>query len=156
MALFCILFSQLGIQLVPESIHFHESCHSFESFKEWICPLSHCVPPRQVNAAKSLVVSPYVQKGNCFESLHLHSNYFFVSVTFESVLWLHYLWYSKTLFQVSFRRCGINNGPPSTRLFLSTSSHHLGGSLRNKFSTLIFVCLNDKFSHSQLRFIIDL
>ena len=56
MALVCISFSQLGIQLVSESIHFHESCHSFES-----CPLSHCVSPRQVNAAKSLVMPPDVQ-----------------------------------------------------------------------------------------------
>ena len=36
MALVCISFSQLGIQLVSESIHFHESCHSFESLKDCI------------------------------------------------------------------------------------------------------------------------
>ena len=39
MALVCISFIQLGIQLVSESIHFHESCHSFESLKECIV---HC------------------------------------------------------------------------------------------------------------------
>ena len=36
MALVCISFSQLGIQLVFESIHFHESCHCFESLKDYI------------------------------------------------------------------------------------------------------------------------
>ena len=76
----------------------------------------------------------------------------FVSVPFESVLWLHYLQHSKMLFWVSCHRCGIHHGPPSTRLFLSTSDHHLGISLRNKFSTLIFVCLNDRFSRSRHRF----
>ena len=41
---------------------------------------------------------------------------------------------------------GIHHGPPSMRIFLSTSAHHPGNSLRNKFSTLRSVCLNDKFS----------
>ena len=69
----------------------------------------------------------------------------FVSVTFESVLWLHHTQNSITLFLVSCCRCGIHHGPPSTRLFLSTLSHHLGNSLRNKCSTLRSVCLNDRF-----------
>ena len=76
----------------------------------------------------------------------------FVSVPFESVLWLHHLQHSKSLFWVSFRRCWIHHGPPSTRLFLSNSTHHPGISLRNKFSTLRSVCLNDRFSCSRHRF----
>ena len=40
MVLVCISFSQLGIQLVFESIHFHDSCHFFETFKECIV---HCL-----------------------------------------------------------------------------------------------------------------
>ena len=59
---------------------------------------------------------------------------------------------SRTLFRVLCHLCGIHHGPPSTRLFLSTSAHHPGNSLRNKFSTLRSVCLNDRFSHSQQRF----
>ena len=39
MTLFCISFNQLGIHLVSEFIHFHDSCHSFEYFKECIV---HC------------------------------------------------------------------------------------------------------------------
>ena len=39
---------------------------------------------------------------------------------------------SRTLFQVSFRWCRIHHGPPSMRLFLSNSTHHLGISLRKK------------------------
>ena len=121
-------------------------------FQRIHCPLLHCVPPCQVNAAKSLVVPPYVQKGNCFESLHLQSKQIFVSVTFESVLWLHPTQNSSTLFWFSCRRCGIHHYPPSMRLFLLTSAHHLGISLRNKFSTLRSVCLNDRFSLSRHRF----
>ena len=76
----------------------------------------------------------------------------FLSVTFESILWLHHTQNSITLFRVSCRWCGIHHGPPSMRLFLSTSAHHPRSSLRNKFSTLRCVCLNDRFSCSQHRF----
>ena len=75
----------------------------------------------------------------------------FVSVPFESVLWLHYLQHSITLFWVSCRRCGIHHGPPSMRLFLSKSAHHPWISLRNKFSTLRSLCLNGIFSLSLSR-----
>ena len=91
-------------------------------------------------------------EGSHVESLQLQSKQFFVSVTFESVLWLHHTQNSRTLFQVSCRRCGIHHGPPSTRLFLSTSAHHPGISFRKKISTLRLVCLNERFSHSQHRF----
>ena len=76
----------------------------------------------------------------------------FELVTFESVLWLHHTQNSKTLFLVSCRQCGIHHGPPSTILFMSTSAHHPGINLRNKFSTFIYVCLNDRFSRSRHRF----
>ena len=35
---------------------------------------------------------------------------------FELVLWLHYLQHSRTLFQVSYRRCEIHHDPPLMRL----------------------------------------
>ena len=58
----------------------------------------------------------------------------------------------QNFFLVLCHRCGIHHGPPLTRLFLLTSAHHPGNSLRNKFSTLRSVHLNDRFSHSQHRF----
>ena len=44
--------SQLDIQLISVTIHFHESCHSFESFKRMHCPLLHCVSVPSSHAAK--------------------------------------------------------------------------------------------------------
>ena len=55
--------SQLGIQLISATIHFHESSHSFESFKRMHCPLSHWVSVPSSHAAKSFVVPPNVQRG---------------------------------------------------------------------------------------------
>ena len=75
-----------------------------------------------------------------------------VLVSFESVLHLHYLQHSRTLFQVSCRWCGIHHGPPSMTLFLSTSACHPGISLRINFSTLSSLFLNDRFSRSRHRF----
>ena len=69
--------------------------------------------------------------------------------TFELVLWLLHSHHSKFFFRVSCRRCWTHHGPPSMRLFSSTSPHHPGTSLRNKkLSTLRSVFLNDRFSHS--------
>ena len=136
MSLVCISFSQLGIQLVSQSIHFHDSCHSFQSFKECIVCLfimSWC-PSGLVNATKSSVIPPDVQRE--VEKFTSAVKTTFVSVLFESVLSLHHLQHSRTLFQVSCRRCAIHHGPPSTRLFMSTSSHHLGISIRNKVQYL--------------------
>ena len=96
------------------------------------CPLSHCVPPRQFNASKSSVVSLNVQREFMLRFYTCSQNKFFVSVNFDSILWLHYTQNSRTLFRVSCHRCGIHHGPPLTRLFLSTSAHHPGISLRNK------------------------
>ena len=111
-------------------IHFHESCNSFDSFKRMHFPLSHleCIP--FIHATKSFVVPPDVQRE--IEEVYLcNQNSLYVS-TFESVLWLLHSHHSRTMFQVSFRRCGTHHGPPSTRLFPSTSAHHPGNSLRNK------------------------
>ena len=76
----------------------------------------------------------------------------FVSVPFESVRWLRYPQHSKFFVRVLYHRCGIHHAPASTRLFMSTSTHHPGISLRNKFITLRSVCLNDRFSHFRYRF----
>ena len=151
MAHVCISFSHLGIHLISESVHFHESCHSFESLKECIvhCCIVFCLVKSMLPSL--LLCHPMFKGKSCWDSTPA------VKQFFESVLWLHHTQNSRTLFQVSCCRCGIHHGPPSTRLFLSTSAHHPRISLRNKFSTLRYVCLNEKFSHSRHRFhIIDL
>ena len=130
MALVCISFSQLVIQLASKSIHFHESCHSFECFKRRHCPMLDCVSSSLSRCCQVFCLATQCSKGSWKFTYAIEIA--FVSVTFELVLWLHYLQYSRTLFWVSCRRCGIHHGPPSTRLFLSTSYHHLGISLRNK------------------------
>ena len=143
-------FSQLGIQLISMVIHFHESCHSFESFKLLHCPLSYCVFVWSIHATKSFVVLPDVQRK--VEEVYLYSQNSLCVSTFESVLWLPHSHHSRTLFRVSCRRCGIHHGPPLTRLFRSTLAHHPRNSLRNNFSTLRFVCFNEIFSRSWHRF----
>ena len=45
--------SQLVIQLISTTIHFHESFHSFESSKRMHCPLSHCMFVLLNHATKS-------------------------------------------------------------------------------------------------------
>ena len=132
MALVCISLSQLGIQLVSELIHFHESCHSFESFKEFIVHyrIMSWYPLGQFNAAKYSVMPPNVQREFMLR-VYLYSQNILCVSTFDSFLWLHHTKNSITLFQVSCHQCGIHHGPPSTRLFLSTSAHHPGISLRN-------------------------
>ena len=55
--------SQLDIQLNSATIHFHESCHSFESFKRIHCPLSHCVFFPFSHANKSFCHAARCSKG---------------------------------------------------------------------------------------------
>ena len=149
MSLFCISFSQLGIQLTYKLIYFHESCHSFEPFKIMHCLQSYCVSLWSSHAAKSLVMPldvqrkkefyPCSQKNLCVSTLRQSYGYFIYNIPeFGSKVLCH--------------RCGIHHGPPSTRLFLLTSTHHLGNSLRNKFSILRSIYLSDIFSHFQHRF----
>ena len=123
-------FSQLGIQLISMTIHFHESCHSFDSFKRMHCSQSHCVFVWSSHAAKSFVVPPNVQRE--VEEVYLCSQNSLCVSTFELVLWLPHSHYYRTLFWVSYCRCGTHHGPPSTRLFPLTSAYHPGNSLRNK------------------------
>ena len=46
----------------PTQTLFHESCHSFESFKRMHCPLSFRESVPFSHAAKSCVLSPDVQR----------------------------------------------------------------------------------------------
>ena len=90
MALVYISFSQLGILLASELIYFHESCHSFESFKECIvyCRIMSWYPSCQVNTVKSWVVLPYVQRKIVLRICICSKKNTFLLVAFESVLWL--------------------------------------------------------------------
>ena len=124
-------FNQLGIQLMSMTIHFHESCHSFESFKRMHCPLSHCVFVLFIHATKYFVVPPNVQRE--VEEFYLYSQKNLCVSTFESVLWLLHSHHSRTMFWVLCHWCGTHHGPPSMRLFPSTSGHHPGNSLRNNY-----------------------
>ena len=131
-ALVWISFIQLGIHLVYEMIHFHESCHSFESLKECIV---HCrIVFHLIMSMLPSLRSCYLmfKRENFLRVYTCSQNKFFESVTFELVLWLHHTQNSRTLFLVLCHQCGNHHGPPSMRLFPSTSSHHPGNSLRKK------------------------
>ena len=132
MALVCIPFIQLGIHLVFESIHFHESCHSFESLKDCIvhCRIVFCLVKSMLPSLRSCHLM--FKRENVLRFYTCSQNNLFESVTFELVLYLHHTQNSRTLFQVSRRRCGVHHGPPSTRLLFSTLDHHPGISVRNK------------------------
>ena len=92
---------------------------------------------RQVNSTKSLVMPQIIQRMSCLKSNSL--------VTLPSYKISH-VWFSimiisslqnQVLFHVSCRWWGKHHGPPSTSLFLSTSTHHLGiFGLRNQFKYL--------------------
>ena len=55
--------NQLGIQLISTTIHFHESCHSFDSFKRKHCLVSHYVFVPFSHAAKSFFRAARCSKG---------------------------------------------------------------------------------------------
>ena len=117
MALVYISLIQLGIHLASKLIHFHESFHSFETFKECIVDrrIMYCYPLGQVNVTNSSIVSLDVQM-EVILRVCIYSQSF-VSVIFESILWLRHTQNSITLFRFLCRQCGIHHGPPSTRLF---------------------------------------
>ena len=77
-------------QLVSEFIHFHESCHSFESFKEWMAQC-HIVFGFIKSMLPSLRSCYLMFKRETILRIYTCSqNNLFESVTFESVLWLHH------------------------------------------------------------------
>ena len=113
---------------------------SWSNFMSHITPLilsKECIVHCRIVYLSHLVMLPsllscrWMFRGKLKKFFLYSQNSLFVS-TFESVLWLHHTQNYRTLFWVSCHQCGIHHGPPSTRLLLSTSSHHLGISLRNK------------------------
>ena len=143
-------FSQLGIQLIFVMTHFHESCHSFESFKRMHCPPSHCVFVWSSHAANALVVSLDVQRE--FEEVYLSSQNNLCVSTSESVLWLLHSHHSKTMFRVRV----IDVGLIMALLRRDFSYRHQliirEIVLETIFTNLRSICLNDRFSSSRHRF----
>ena len=121
--------------MISVTIHFHESCQSFESFKRRYCTLSHCVFVLSSHAAKSFCRAAQCSKW-IMKKFYLCSIHSICVSIFESVIWLLHSHNSITMFQVSCCRCGTHHGPPSMRLFSSTSAHHPGNSLRNNIQYL--------------------
>ena len=88
MSLVYISFSQLGIQLACKSIHFHESCHSFESFQRMHRLPSHYLLVSSLLIQCFQIFNYFIQcskesyvKITLFSSTYLS----FMSVTFELV-----------------------------------------------------------------------
>ena len=142
---------QLGIQPISATIHFHESCHSFECFKRMHCPLSHCVSILSSHAAKSFVMPSNVQRIS-EEFLPLHSTQYLCQY-----LWVIHMVNTFTSFHnyvLSFMSSMWDSPWPS---FDETFSrrHQLiiqEMVLETIFSTLRSICLNDIFSCSRHRF----
>ena len=112
----------------------------WSTFMSYATPLSlskECIVHCRIVCLSHLFMLPSILlcrpmfKGK-LKMLFLYSQNSLCVRTFESFLWLLHLHHSRTMFQVSCRRCGTHHGPLSTRLFPLTSAHHLGNSLRNK------------------------
>ena len=131
MVLVCISFQSIGYlsNLCDDPLSWVMSLlwvfqnNAFSTIALCVCPIQSCY---QVFFSCRLMF-----KGNLKKFYLCIPHSLCVSI-FESVLWLLHSHHSKTMFQVSCRRCGTHHGPPSTRLFPSTSAHHPGNSLRNK------------------------
>ena len=151
MALVWISFSQLGIQLASESIHFHESCHSFEYFKRMHYPLSHCVFFPSSHAAKYFCHATRCSKG-IWRSFTSSFYTVFVSVSLSQSYgyYIHMIPKQCSEFRV------VDVGPITTLLRRDFSRRHhliiLEIVLETIFGTLRSVCLNDRFSHSRHKF----
>ena len=150
MALVCISFSHLGIQLVSDSIHFHESCHSFDSLKYCIvrCRIVFFLVKSMLPSLRSCrlmfkretVLRVYTCNQNNICVSNLSQSYGYIIYNIPKL-------FSK--FHV------IDVGLIMALLRQDYSCRHQlipGISLKKKISTLRSVCLNDRFSCSRHRF----
>ena len=122
--------SQLGIQLISTMIHFHESCHSFESFKRMHCPLSHCVFVPISHAAKSFCCATRCSKGiwRSFTSA-VHTVFVPVFLSQSYGYYIHIIPELCSEFRVI--DVGLIMALLRWYFFPSTSAHLLVNSLRN-------------------------
>ena len=140
-------FSQLSIQLISVMIYFHESCHSFESFKRMHCPLSHCVSVSSSHAAKLFCRVACYSKGiwRSFTSV--------VHIIFVSVYLIQsYGYYIHIIPKLCSEFHVVDVGLIMALLRRDFSRRHQliirEIVLETIFSTLRYVCLNDRFSRS--------
>ena len=143
--------SQLGIHLISMTIHFHESCQSFESFKRMHCPLSHCVSVLSSHASKSFCHASQCSKG-IWRSVTSVAYIVFVSLSLSQ----SYGYYIYIIPELCSEFYVVDVGLIMALLRWYYSRRHQliirEIVLETIFSTLISVCLNDKFSHSRHRF----
>ena len=143
--------SQLGIHLISATIHFHESCQSFDSFKRMHCPLSHCVSVLSCHAAKSFFHSTRCSKGiwRIFTSI-VYTVFLSVSLSQPYGYYIHIIPELRSEFHV------VDVGLIMALLRQDYSRRHQliieEIVLETIFSTLRSVCLNDRFSRSRHRF----
>ena len=107
------------------------------TFMSHATPLSlskECIVHHRTMCLSGLVMLPShfvpMFKGD-LKNFYLYSLHSLCVSIFESVLWLLHSHHSRTMFWVSCCRCGTHHGPPSMILPPSTSTHHLGNTLRN-------------------------
>ena len=143
--------SQLGIQLISTTIHFHESCKSFESFKRMHCPLSHCVSVLSSHATKSFFHAARCSKG-IWRSFTSAVYTVFVSVSLSQ----SYGYYIHIILELCSKFCVVDVGLIMAFLRPDYSCRHQliiqEIVLETIFSNLRYVCLNDRFSLSRHRF----
>ena len=143
--------SQLGIELISMMIHFHESYHSFDSFKRMHFPLSHCVSVPSSHAAKSFCRATQCSKGiwRIFTSV-VYTVFVSVSLSQSYDYYIHIIPELCSEFHV------VNVGLIMALLRWDYSRRHQliiwEIVLEKKLSTLRSIYLNDRFSHSQHSF----
>ena len=128
--LFAYHFSQLVFSWFPWRSNFMSHVTPLSLSKECIVHYHIMCLSRPFMLPSILSCHP-IFKGKLKKFYICGENSLCVSI-FESVLWLLHSHHSRTMFRVSCHRCGTHHGPPSTRLFSSTSAHYPGNSLRNK------------------------
>ena len=99
-------FIQLGIQLISMTIHFHESCQSFESFKRMHCPLLYCVSVLSSHAAKSFCHAAWCSRGiwRSFTSA------FYIVFVLVSLI-QSYGYYIHIIPELCYEFCVVEGGP---------------------------------------------
>ena len=149
--LFAHHVNQLGIHLISVMIHFHESCHSFESFKRMHCPLSHCVSVPSSHAAKYFCRPTRCSKGiwRIFTSA-IYTVFVSVSLSRSYGYYIHII--PKLCFE--FRVVDVRLIMALLRQDYSRRHQLIIREivLETIFSTLRSICLNDRFSLARHRF----
>ena len=132
-------------------IHFHDSCHSFESFKIMHCPLLHCVSVLSSHAAK-----PFCHATRCSKEIWRSFTFAMYTVFVSVSLSQSYGYYIHIIPELCFEFHVVDVGLIMALLQWDYSCRHQliiqEIVLEKMFSTFRSVCLNDRFSRSRHRF----